>query len=215
MLIMVRTRLVSTGLRFTTVPPTLSSTTPGATPSPTSSSPPTTLTLLYNPLIGFVSTSYSASITPHLALSTRFGVNIYSYESDLVIGGEWWIGSGRGKGGFRGLVPKAVKSSTIANALLSPKLMGEDGVTSDLASRKSSLNTSDLTASTAANNVLGLEEEEMAKFGRMVNSKMAGGRSSSLGVPAEVTKGDVLVATDPDERDGVLKCRVSGTGVSG
>lgn len=93
--------------------------------------------------------------------------------------------------------------------------MGEDGVTSDLASRKSSLNTSDLTASTAANNVLGLEEEEMAKFGRMVNSKMAGGRSSSLGVPAEVTKGDVLVATDPDERDGVLKCRVSGTGVSG
>lgn len=87
---------VSTGVRFTTVPPSPFSTN-------IHHSPPTTLTLLYNPLMGFLSTAYSAQITPHLVLSSRYGVNVYSYESDLTIGGEWWIGSGRGKGGWRGL----------------------------------------------------------------------------------------------------------------
>lgn len=53
--------------------------------------------------MGFVSTSYAAQVTPHLSLASRFGVNVYSYESDLCVGGEWWIGSGRGKGGWRGL----------------------------------------------------------------------------------------------------------------
>lgn len=59
--------------------------------------PPTTLTLLYNPLIGFISSAYSAQVSPTVALSTRFGVNVYSYESDLSVGGEWFIGRGRGK----------------------------------------------------------------------------------------------------------------------
>ena len=35
-----------------------------------------------------------------MALSSRFGVNIYSYESDLSIGGEWWVGRRRGKRGL-------------------------------------------------------------------------------------------------------------------
>lgn len=52
--------------------------------------------------MGFLSTAYSAQISPHLALSSRYGVNVYSYESDLCVGGEWWIG-GSGKGGWRGL----------------------------------------------------------------------------------------------------------------
>lgn len=91
-------RAVSTGLRFTTIPPTSTHTHTHHPPSP-----PTTLTLLYNPLMGFLSTAYSAQISPHLALSSRYGVNVYSYESDLCIGGEWWIGSGTGKGGWRGL----------------------------------------------------------------------------------------------------------------
>ncbi|KAJ9109125.1 hypothetical protein QFC21_000453 [Naganishia friedmannii] len=89
---------VSTGLRFTTIPPTSTYTHSHHPPSP-----PTTLTLLYNPLMGFLSTAYSAQISPHLALSSRYGVNVYSYESDLCVGGEWWIGSGTGKGGWRGL----------------------------------------------------------------------------------------------------------------
>jgi distribution and morphology protein 10 len=38
-----------------------------------------------------------------MALSSRYGVNTNSYESELTVGGEWWIGSGRGIGGWRGL----------------------------------------------------------------------------------------------------------------
>ena len=81
---------VSTGMRFTTTPPSV---TPGGLPA----SPPTTLTVLYNPLIGYISSAYSAQVSPTLSLSSRFGVNIYSYESDLAIGGEWWVGRRRGK----------------------------------------------------------------------------------------------------------------------
>ncbi|KIR32166.1 mitochondrial distribution and morphology protein 10 [Cryptococcus deuterogattii MMRL2647] len=86
---------ISTGLRFTTVPPTLPL--PPNAPVP---SPPTTLTLLYNPLIGFLSSAYSAQVSPTVALATRFGVNVYSYESDFSVGGEWWIGRRRGKRGL-------------------------------------------------------------------------------------------------------------------
>ncbi|KAI9634632.1 uncharacterized protein MKK02DRAFT_16182 [Dioszegia hungarica] len=89
---------ISTGLRFSTLP----------TPSSGSHhplSPPTTLTLLYNPLMGFVSTAYSAQISPTIALSSRYGVNVYSYESDLSIGGEWWIGRRRGKRVESGTTP--------------------------------------------------------------------------------------------------------------
>ncbi|ORX37034.1 hypothetical protein BD324DRAFT_579492 [Kockovaella imperatae] len=82
---------ISTGLRFTTLPPLPPS------PGPPPPSPPTTLTLLYNPLIGFVSSAYSAQVSPTVALSSRFGVNVYSYESDFSFGGEWWIGRRRGK----------------------------------------------------------------------------------------------------------------------
>jgi len=83
---------VSTGLRFTTIPPPSSLSSGNTAPSP-----PTTLTILYNPLIGFASSAYSAQISPTIAVSSRFGVNVYSYESDLSIGGEWWIGRRRGK----------------------------------------------------------------------------------------------------------------------
>ena len=86
------TEVVSTGIRFTTIPPILP-----LSPNTAPPSPPTTLTLLYNPLIGFLSSAYSAQVAPTVALSTRFGINVYSYESDLSIGGEWWIGRSRGK----------------------------------------------------------------------------------------------------------------------
>lgn len=82
---------VSTGVRFTTLPGSSSPNTPP--------SPPTTITVLYNPLIGFLSTAYAAQIAPTVSVATRFGVNVYSYESDFAIGGEWWIGRRRGKRG--------------------------------------------------------------------------------------------------------------------
>ncbi|KAK4684266.1 hypothetical protein P7C73_g5917, partial [Tremellales sp. Uapishka_1] len=84
---------ISTGLKFTTLPPPANPVLPNSIPP----SPPTTLTLLYNPLIGFLSTAYSAQISPTIAVSSRFGVNVYSYESDLSVGGEWWIGRKMGK----------------------------------------------------------------------------------------------------------------------
>lgn len=43
-------------------------------------------------------------MSPTVALATRFGVNVYSYESDFSVGGEWWIGRRRGK---RGLIKDA------------------------------------------------------------------------------------------------------------
>lgn len=50
--------------------------------------------------MGFISTAYAAQLSPTVSLATRFGVNIYSYESDFSVGGEWWIG--RRFGGGRG-----------------------------------------------------------------------------------------------------------------
>ncbi|ORY24588.1 hypothetical protein BCR39DRAFT_472196 [Naematelia encephala] len=78
---------ISTGLRFTTIPPTLP-----LSPHSPPPSPPTTLTLLYNPLIGFVSCAYAAQVAPRVSLASRFGVNVYSYEADLSLGAEWWVG---------------------------------------------------------------------------------------------------------------------------
>lgn len=62
--------------------------------------------------MGFLSSAYSAQVSPTVAVSTRFGVNVYSYESDLTIGGEWWIGRGRGKRGLEASVVAVAKEPT-------------------------------------------------------------------------------------------------------
>ena len=67
---------ISTGLRFSTLPRH-----PGF---------PYTMTLTLNPLMGNLSSSYSVIASPLLALSTRFDFNVYSYESDFVVGMELW-----------------------------------------------------------------------------------------------------------------------------
>ena len=67
---------MSTGLRFSTLP--------------RHSGFPYTMTLTLNPLMGNLSSSYSVVASPLLALSTRFDFNVYSYESDLVVGMELW-----------------------------------------------------------------------------------------------------------------------------
>ena len=48
------------------------------------------MTLTLNPLMGNLSSSYSVLASPLLALSSRFDFNVYSYESDLVVGMELW-----------------------------------------------------------------------------------------------------------------------------
>jgi len=74
---------LSTGLRFCTLPPHTGF--------------PYTMTLVLNPLMGSLSSTYSVRASRLLALSSRFDFNVYSYESGLVVGVELWR-AGRGDG---------------------------------------------------------------------------------------------------------------------
>ncbi|KAE8154956.1 hypothetical protein BDV25DRAFT_146753 [Aspergillus avenaceus] len=89
---------MSTGLRFSTLAaatdvPASAST--GANQSTPISSFPYTLTLTLTPLTGSLSTSYSLRASPNLAFSSRFGFNVYSWESEMVAGCELWRRSKR------------------------------------------------------------------------------------------------------------------------
>lgn len=57
------------------------------------------MTLTLNPLMGSLSTTYSVRASRLLALSSRFDFNVYSYESELVVGMELWR-AGEGDGGL-------------------------------------------------------------------------------------------------------------------
>ncbi|GKZ38010.1 mitochondrial distribution and morphology protein 10 [Aspergillus brasiliensis] len=99
---------MSTGLRFSTlpaatdVPSSSSSLTPTSATTSTSttntnsntntpiSTFPYTLTLTLTPLTGSLSTTYSLRASPNLAFSSRFGFNVYSWESEMVAGCELW-----------------------------------------------------------------------------------------------------------------------------
>ena len=101
---------LSTGLRFTTlashnstpaVASTLSSkplagtsaalsSALGAPANVAHSSFPYTLTLTLTPLTGSLASTYSVRPTENLALSSRFGFNVYSWESEYVLGAEIW-----------------------------------------------------------------------------------------------------------------------------
>jgi distribution and morphology protein 10 len=54
------------------------------------SSFPYTMTLTATPLTGSLASTYSVQPTPHLALSSRFDFNVYSWESNYVLGLELW-----------------------------------------------------------------------------------------------------------------------------
>ncbi|RWR00141.1 mitochondrial distribution and morphology protein 10 [Paecilomyces variotii] len=78
---------MSTGLRFSTLPAATDGT--GSSSSPISTFP-YTLTLTLTPLTGSLSTTYSLRASPNLAFSSRFGFNVYSWESEMVAGCELW-----------------------------------------------------------------------------------------------------------------------------
>lgn len=87
---------VSTGIRFTTLsdPPTPSRSRSSLTPSPLRAlppQPPTTITALFNPMMGHVSAAYAAKVSQDLALCSRFDFNVYSYASEWTMGAEWWM----------------------------------------------------------------------------------------------------------------------------
>jgi distribution and morphology protein 10 len=48
------------------------------------------LTLTLTPLTGSLASTYSVRPTENLALSSRFGFNVYSWESEYVLGAEIW-----------------------------------------------------------------------------------------------------------------------------
>ena len=102
----IKTSLVSTGIRFTTLPdatppslqvPTPSGVIPTSSPSPSALprtlplQPPTTITALFNPMLGHMSSAYTARVSKDLSLSSRFDFNVYSFESEWTIGAEWWL----------------------------------------------------------------------------------------------------------------------------
>ncbi|KAF9268263.1 mitochondrial distribution and morphology protein 10 [Marasmius fiardii PR-910] len=94
---------ISTGVRFSTIPdatppsyqipPPSSSALSAASLSktPLPSQPPTTITALFNPMLGHLSGAYSARISDDLSLSSRFDFNVYSYESEWTMGAEYWL----------------------------------------------------------------------------------------------------------------------------
>lgn len=94
--------VVSTGFRFTTLPDATppSFQLPASSSSPLSqvskgppSQPPTTITALFNPMLGHMSGAYSARVSRDLSLCSRFDFNVYSYESEWTMGAEWWMRS--------------------------------------------------------------------------------------------------------------------------
>lgn len=95
---------VSAGIRFTTLPDAtppsfqlpssasspLSSSYPTTSPPHAFSQPPTTITALFNPMLGHISGAYAARVSRDLSLCSRFDFNVYSYESEWTMGAEWW-----------------------------------------------------------------------------------------------------------------------------
>lgn len=67
---------MSTGLRFTTLP--------------IHTGFPYTMALTINPLMGNLSSTYAVKAGSNLALCSRFDFNVYSYESEVVVGMELW-----------------------------------------------------------------------------------------------------------------------------
>jgi distribution and morphology protein 10 len=89
---------VSTGVRFTTLPDATppsfqlpSGIPPLASKSPYLSGPPTTMTAVFNPMMGHLSGAYASRVARNLTLGSRFDFNIYSYESEWTMGLEWWL----------------------------------------------------------------------------------------------------------------------------
>ena len=97
---------VSTGIRFTTLPdatppsfqlPSTASSTLSSSSAYTPSQPPTSITALFNPMLGHISGAYAARVTRNLSMCSRFDFNVYSYESEWTMGMEWWMRRSRSK----------------------------------------------------------------------------------------------------------------------
>jgi len=139
---------VSAALRFTTLPdatPPYSQLQSPSTYFP--SQPPTTITAIFNPMMGHLSAAYAARVSRDVALCSRFDFNVYSYDSEWTMGTEWWLrkrkntleGDDVSKGDdIRGVVKARVSTNTNISLMWEGRLRStlvSLGVVSDLASR--------------------------------------------------------------------------------
>lgn len=108
--------VVSTGLRFTTLPGQIN---------------PLTMTLTVTPLMGQISTSYAIKASPYSAFCSRFNFNLYSYESELVVGCELW--QRRHLASIPSTIPPQPSSFVTAMELTDPRI--EEPVTGVLKAR--------------------------------------------------------------------------------
>lgn len=83
---------LSTGIRFSTLPDPII--TPSSESQAGPSQPPTVITATLNPMMGHLSTAYAARMARDVVVGSRFDFNVYSYESEWGIGGEWWLRGG-------------------------------------------------------------------------------------------------------------------------
>ncbi|CZS95875.1 probable mitochondrial inheritance component MDM10 [Rhynchosporium agropyri] len=67
---------------------------------------PLTATLTLNPLMGSLSTTYAVKAGKSLAFCSKFDFNVYSYESDVMLGCELWK--------MKTKIPKVKERSTLA-----------------------------------------------------------------------------------------------------
>ncbi|KAJ8086230.1 Mitochondrial distribution and morphology protein 10 [Marasmius tenuissimus] len=93
---------ISTGVRFSTIPdatppsyqiplPSSSALSSASISKAPPSQSPTTITGLFNPMLGHLSGAYSARVSDDLSLSSRFDFNVYSYDSEWTMGAEYWL----------------------------------------------------------------------------------------------------------------------------
>ncbi|GJN92230.1 hypothetical protein Rhopal_005260-T1 [Rhodotorula paludigena] len=71
---------VSTGVRFVTIPESAGG----------PQQVPTYITATLNPIMGQLSTAYAVQVGRDASLASRFDFNMYSYDADLTVGGEWF-----------------------------------------------------------------------------------------------------------------------------
>ena len=136
--------LVSTGVRFSTLP---DATPPSyQIPAPSSSAlalstisknpptqSPTTITALFNPMLGHLSGAYSARVSDDLSLSSRFDFNVYSYDSEWTMGAEYWL---RRDSSLEG------SSSSDSETRTEPEQVGKKGIHGVVKARASTSNVS-------------------------------------------------------------------------
>jgi distribution and morphology protein 10 len=144
--------------------------------------------------MGFLSSAYSAQVSPTVAISSRFGVNVYSYESDLSIGGEWWIGRRRGK-----------REQSPLPSMEEQRVLENKRVALDQASLREEVVEERLDSPIPLTTDSMPSPSPSSGLGELTN---LGGSAAGHG------HGHTEVPSSVEERDGVLKARISGDWVS-